>query len=193
MRGLEIGPGMESVKGFETFNLGEQKQSDGKTSDHVGDARKMGMFKDGEFDCVYSSHCIEHVHWYELQSTINEWSRLVKPGGTLEIWTVNGYKVMQQLIMLEEKGEITETLNMNWKKHLTNNDPFLWLQGKLYNYTKNPNLDFDYQLHRSLLTPKSLCKFFEQAGLKNVHSADMSENRLTNRHGWINMGVIGTK
>jgi ubiquinone/menaquinone biosynthesis C-methylase UbiE len=193
MRGLEIGPGKMKVEGFETFNLGDKLKSDGGKSDHQGDARDLSRFKDGEFDCVYSSHCIEHVHWYQVQSTISEWARVINPGGTLEVWTVNGLDVMKEIIHYENTGQTTKKLKVNWRKELTNQDPYLWLVGKLYNYCINPEDDFDYQLHRALLTPKFLQQCFRNAGLKNVKQMTMDQNRLRNRHGWINMGIIGTK
>ena len=82
---------------------------------------------------------------------------------------------------------------MNWQADKTKRDTYLWLVGKLYNYCNTPGQDFDYQMHRALLTPNFLMKCFRQAGLKNVKRMSMDENRLRNRHGWINMGIIGTK
>jgi ubiquinone/menaquinone biosynthesis C-methylase UbiE len=193
MRNLEIGPGKMRVQGFETFNLGDELKSDGGTADHQGDARDLSRFDDNTFRCVYSSHCIEHVHWYEVQDTIKEWARVISPGGTLEVWTVNGFLVMQELIALETTGKTNKKLKINWQSDKTKQDPYLWLVGKLYNYTKTPGVDFDYQLHRALITPEFLKKCFVNANLKNVRTMSMEENRLRNRHGWINMGVIGTK
>ena len=193
MKGLEIGPGKDVVEGFETFNLGTDMKSDGNSSDYQGDARHMPMFEDNTFDCVYSSHCIEHVHWYEVEDTIKEWARIVKPNGTLEVWTVNGLLVMQELIYLETTGKTRQKMKLNWQADKTKRDPYLWLVGKLYNYTKTPGLDFDYQMHRALITPNFLQRCFKNAGLKNVRILLPEENRLKNRHGWINMGVIGIK
>ena len=196
MRGLEIGPGMFRAEGFETFNLGDGKRSDGEAGeDHVGDARDLSRFGE-EFDYVYSSHCIEHVHWYELHDTIAEWARVLKPGGTLEVHTVDGLKVMEYMIKWEKHGNINRHLNLKWRPKLTRNHPFLWLQGKLYNYTRERNVDFDYQLHRAMLTPRFMKEIFVDAGLKDVKVLSEYENYVPknqDRHGWINLGVKGTK
>lgn len=192
-RCLEIGPGLDAVKGFETFNLSSEDKSDGNDSTHVGNAKDLSRFKSETFDVVYSSHCIEHFHWYHIQGVINEWARVVKSGGSLEIWTVNGREVIEEIIKYENTGKTKHNLDLNWKKPKTNGDPYLWLVGKLYNYTKDPSDDFDYHLHRTLITPTFLKRCFVKAGLKDVRDMDISENRLINRHGWMNMGVIGWK
>jgi len=46
-----------------------------------GDANEITKFVPQQFDYVYSSHCLEHMHnpWKALQ----EWWKLVKPGGHL--------------------------------------------------------------------------------------------------------------
>ncbi|WLE98261.1 MAG: methyltransferase domain-containing protein [Candidatus Electrothrix communis] len=46
-----------------------------------GDANNIGLHVQGEFDFVYSSHCLEHLSnpW----EAIHEWWNLVKPGGFL--------------------------------------------------------------------------------------------------------------
>ena len=187
---------MFRAKGFETFNLGDGKRSDGPAGeDHVGDARDLSRFG-AEFDYVYSSHCIEHMHWYELHDTISEWARVLKPAGVLEIHTVDGLKVMEDMLRWEKGEKLKNSLDLDWRHSLTRRHPQLWLQGKLYNYTKDRNADFDYQLHRSMLTPKLLTEIFESVGLVGVHVMGEGKNLVpknSERHGWINLGVKGTK
>lgn len=198
-RKLEIGPGKGSYRalgaGWETFNLGKENRSDGSDSNHVGDARDLSRFGE-EFEHVYSSHCIEHMHWYDLHDTIKGWARILKPGGKLEVHTVDGAKVMKCLLEWEEGKEISQHLNLGWRSNLTKSHPQLWLQGKLYNYTLDRNKDFDYHLHRSMLTPKLLTELFKEAGLVDVRVMKERENTVPDnikKHGWINLGVIGTK
>ena len=198
MRGLEIGPGMFRAKGFETFNLGDGKRSDGESGeDHVGDARDLSRF-DQEFDYVYSSHCLEHVHWYELHETVRQWASVLKPAGVLEIHVPNGLEVMEEMIRWE-KGEVLtrpSAHDLGWRSALTRKHPFLWLQGKLYNYTKTRGVDFDYQLHRSMLTPKFLTELFTDAGMTDVVVLREDQNYVPDnqkRHGWMNLGVRGIK
>jgi SAM-dependent methyltransferase len=46
-----------------------------------GDANHITAFPPESFDCVYSSHCLEHMH--EPQASLLNWWSLVKPGGVL--------------------------------------------------------------------------------------------------------------
>jgi SAM-dependent methyltransferase len=46
-----------------------------------GDANCISNFVHDQFDFVYSSHCLEHMH--DPRATILEWWKLVKPGGFL--------------------------------------------------------------------------------------------------------------
>ncbi len=46
-----------------------------------GDANHISQFVQQRFDCVYSSHCLEHM--MNPQRALLEWWKLVKPGGYL--------------------------------------------------------------------------------------------------------------
>src|SRR5258708_16601866 len=46
-----------------------------------GDANEVSRFVAEQFDFVYSSHCLEHMH--DPRKAVLEWWRLVKPGGHL--------------------------------------------------------------------------------------------------------------
>lgn len=193
MRCLEIGPGKKSIPGFETLNLSKEERTEGKNSTHVGDARNL-PFESNTFDIVYSSHCIEHIPWMQVENTIKEWARVVKKGGTLEIWTVNGYAITKALVEYEETGKwkgppITEWNNKKILE-LLNNDPYKWASGRLFSYARNG--EYDSNLHRSMLTPKYLKQCFADAGLTQVRDMDNIECRGYD-HGWINMGVCGVK
>ena len=52
--------------------------------DIVADARML-PFRDGSFDHVYSSHLIEHFSHREVKSVLDEWIRVLKKHGVIEI------------------------------------------------------------------------------------------------------------
>ncbi len=46
-----------------------------------GDAQYLAYVQDGYFDFVYASHVLEHM--VDLQETLKNWARVLKPGGYL--------------------------------------------------------------------------------------------------------------
>lgn len=181
MRRLEIGPGAERLPGFETFNI-----APGPFTDHVGDARRL-PFKDGTFAEVYSSHCIEHIEWFDVEATIAEWARVLAPGGLLEVHTVNAAPLMQAMIDWDN-GE-TDLKAGAWRRDLHRDEPFLWAAGRILCYAKRG--DGGANLHRAILTPRYLRECFERAGLVDLETAE--EPRGSKKHRSINMGLRGWK
>lgn len=79
-RVLEIGCGQE--KAFPHFIGYDSGHHFGKgAADVVGDAASLSLFADESFDAVFSSHVLEHM--VDMQAALNEWSRVIKPGGYL--------------------------------------------------------------------------------------------------------------
>lgn len=67
---LDIGAGQDPVVSHaRIFDLAQ------------GDANHITRFVKQQFSCVYSSHCLEHMH--APQEALKEWWQLVKPGGYL--------------------------------------------------------------------------------------------------------------
>lgn len=177
MRSLEIGPGPERLEGFETFNI-----VPGPFTDHVGDARRL-PFKDGTFGEVYSSHCIEHIEWFEVEQTIAEWTRVIAPGGTLEVHTVNAEPLLRAIL-----GDV-EVNPGKWRTDLHKGNPYLWAVGRIMSYAKRG--DHGVNLHRAILTPAYLRRCFEKAGLTDLET--LAEPKGTKKHKGINMGLRGRK
>ena len=50
----------------------------------VGDAAHLVWFADGTLDFIYSSHCLEDFE--DTAAAINEWLRVLKPGGVLVLF-----------------------------------------------------------------------------------------------------------
>lgn len=179
MRRLEIGPGSSPLPGFETFSILPP-------ADHIGDARRL-PFPSGTFGEVYSSHCIEHIEWHEVEATIAEWARVLAPGGLLEVHTVDGYRLMKSLVEIEEGGEGQKA--GQWRFDLHGGDPFKWAVGRLLCYPKKG--DGGVNNHRAILTPRYLRLCFEMAGLVDLE--EVAEPRGAKKHRGINMGLRGRK
>lgn len=188
MMWLEIGPGNERIPGFKTLNAVKTP-----ITDYVGDARRPPLGH-GQWDLIYSSHCIEHIDWWDIKSTIEAWARLLTVGGKLEVFTVDGYKLMKALVHLEETGEWIGPGIGTWKEDLTKRDPYTWAVGRMLNYPKKTRADSagHYWMHRAILTPNYLKRCFEEAGLVNIERLNSGDVRGKD-HGWINMGFRGEK
>ena len=79
-RVLEIGCGQE--KAYQHFIGYDSGHHFGKgAADIVGDAASLSLFADWSMDAVFSSHVLEHMA--DMQAAINEWGRVIKPGGFL--------------------------------------------------------------------------------------------------------------
>jgi predicted SAM-dependent methyltransferase len=60
--------------------------------DYVCDASKLSLFEDKSVDAIYASHVLEHFFYglnNELENTLVEWYRVLKPGGKLMISVPN--------------------------------------------------------------------------------------------------------
>lgn len=55
-----------------------------KADIRIDSADRLDLFTDGQFDCVFSSHLLEHMQDYK--AALREWWRLVKLGGTLILY-----------------------------------------------------------------------------------------------------------
>lgn len=53
--------------------------------DIIADATFSLPFANGSLDGVFASHILEHITYWREQSTIEEWARVLKEGGSLHI------------------------------------------------------------------------------------------------------------
>lgn len=182
MRRLEIGPGHERLPGFETLNIIRTPGTD-----HIGPAQNP-PFPDATFDEVYSSHCIEHVPWFEVEATIVQWVRILKPSGVLEVHTLNATPWLRAILEWEETGE-TLAKTGKWRADLHKHDPYVHAAGRILCYSKKG--DEGANIHRAIITPRYLRRCFEQAGLKDIEAVQAP--RGSKKHTMVNMGLRGVK
>lgn len=187
VRQLDIGPGKYRLPGFETVDC-----APGPRVDHVSDARRL-PFSDASFSLVHASHVIEHIPWYDTEALLREWTRVIAPGGALEVWTVNAYKVAKVLVEYEETGTWNgPTLGPGaWRHEWIQGDPYRYCAGRVFAYART-RASGDPNWHRALFTPRSLRAALERAGLGDVREMELTEIRA-GRHPFINMGVRGVK
>jgi SAM-dependent methyltransferase len=184
VRRLEIGPGADVLKGFETVDVTTRRNVT-----YLGNALRLPLPSD-TFSVVYASHIIEHVPWYHVETAIREWVRVLRPGGVLQIWTPNGLRIAKAFVDAEERGS-RDFHNDGWWRFNEEKDACKWASGRCFSYgdgsgRSHPNW------HMSLFSPRYLRQLLVDAGLTEVREMDRSEVR-GHDHGWINLGVCGTK
>ncbi len=182
-RRLEIGPGYPRIDGFETLNVaGTWRQVD-----YLLDAARPLPFADKTFAIVHASHVLEHLPWYRTAEIVAEWTRIIRPGGRLEIWVPDAAKVAQVLIDIEN-NQSSECYPDGWWVRNEQHDPYLWVAGRLFYGARE-----DYpSWHQALFTPRYLRQVMEATGLQDIRQMDPKETRSVD-HGWLNLGMVGSK
>lgn len=115
--------------------------------DVVGDARSVPL-PDGCADYVYSQECLEHFPWRDTRIVLAEWTRLLKPGGTLRV------EVPDFLAAIEQVAQ-------NDSEHMD-----FAIQQIIFGGQEN---EFDF--HYVGLTPRMLTKHMTELGLVVNHVA----------------------
>ena len=183
---LEIGSGTSRIPGFETLDI-----IAGKNVDYVLDCTKRLPFKNETFELIYASHILEHVPWYTLRQTLDEWVRILKKGGRLEIWVPDGLKICKAFVDAE-LNENDYTHLDGWYRFNPEKDPCMWAAGRIFTYGDGDGNSKSPNWHRSLLSPRYLRLLMERAGLERIGELNKDKVRGYD-HGWINLGLKGTK
>lgn len=186
-RQLEIGPGKNRIPGFETLNI-----VNGDQVDYICDASKPLPFSNNTFDLIYASHILEHTVWYQTNLVLREWVRVLKPGGTLEVWVPDGLKICQAFVDAELYSIDYYIKLDGWYRFNPEKDPCKWAAGRLFTYGDGSSNLQHANWHRSIFSSRYLQSLFTLAGLKQVRVMESSEVRGAD-HGWISLGVIGIK
>jgi SAM-dependent methyltransferase len=186
IRRLEIGPGPRRIEGFETLNVVA-----GWGIDYVADAARRLPFTNACFEVVYASHVLEHIPWYQTQDVLDEWVRVLKPGGRLEIWVPDGLKIADAFVKAEE-GRDNEIRSDGWYRFNPDRDPCVWANGRLFSYGDGTGRKAHPNWHMALFSPRHLKGMMEKSGLVRITTLTPEDVR-GHDHGWINLGVRGEK
>jgi predicted SAM-dependent methyltransferase len=101
-RNLHIG-GSAAHPGWEVFNA-----IPGSHVDHVGNANDLSRFDENTFARVYASHVVEHLDYTaELSFTLNEWKRVLVPGGTI-LLSVPDLDILAELMLDKQRLSLEE-------------------------------------------------------------------------------------
>ena len=185
-RFLEIGPGESRIENFETINIIKTKNTD-----YIGDATLKIKFPDNTFDIIYASHILEHTPWYMIDKIIKEWARVLKAGGSLEIWVPDGLKIAKAFCDAENKIN-AEYEKDGWYRFNEEKDPAKWFSGRMFSYGDGVGTRGHFNYHLAAFSERYLKKLLFDAGFEDIRRMKSNECRGYD-HGWINLGIKGIK
>lgn len=113
--------------------------------DHVSEAFPL-PFENNIFDLVYSSHVLEHFKKADTQNIVNEWVRVLKPGGIIRLSVPS----LESLIKIYELSGDME-----------------YIIGPLMG-----GQTYDQNFHYNMFDKKRLTEYLENAGCEAVHPWD---------------------
>lgn len=114
--------------------------------DHVLDLRNLYGFDAGVANEVYACHVLEHFGRHEVQGVLNEWVRIIKPGGIIRLAVPDFEAVCARY---QKTAEVSEILGL---------------------VCGGQRDDYDY--HKMIFDYHSLATMCDRAGLKNIRRFD---------------------
>lgn len=148
---LNLGCGDKILPGYINVDLVDERA--GNQPDVRCDIRDLDVFDEDYADEVLTVHVIEHFYYWEAQSVLEEWVRVLKPGGKMIIECPNLLSACEEILKdpINTTGPGSEGQRSMWVLY---GDP-AW---------KDPLM-----CHKWLYTPDSLRKLMESCGLESVH------------------------
>ncbi len=146
---LEIGAGGRPQPGYLHLDMSRK----GWHLEYVQNAAKL-PFRDGSVDEIYASHVLEHVEVGRLLSTLQDWHRVLKPGGRLEVHVPHTAQIMQNFFRaaIPAKWAMLSALlgQRSANPHLGSPEQFLGLA--------QHQTVFDFQLLEWVLSQAGFCQ-----------------------------------
>ena len=181
---LEIGPGSHPASSLDDGYSWMTIEHPGRISHGANGyfaewGSEMLPISSDSVDLFYASHVLEHVPWNKTAAALSEAFRVLKPGGTIELWVPN-FRYLVECYLKRQCGD-------DWRCDNPNNDPMFWLNGRLFTYGPEPNF------HKACFDADSLKHQLEAAGFHRVKRIDGIETERGHKHGPISLGVRAFK
>lgn len=110
---------------------------------HLAPVYPLPMFADNTVDLVYVSHCLEHIEIAEVPRALQEWTRIIKPGGILRIAVPDFEAVLQ---VYEASGRSISSIQ----------------------YVLMGGQDYPFNFHMAVFDRLHLTELMQKAGLTNI-------------------------
>ena len=141
---LHIGCGKKYLPGYTHIDV-----IDYEHVDFVCDARRLPMIMNGTVSEIYACHILEHVERNEVGNVLQEWNRVLRPGGMLRIAVPDFEAIVEEYV---EKRDLK------------------CFQGLLYG-----GQTYDYNFHHVAFDFEMIKKLLESGGFSEVRRYDWRE------------------
>ncbi len=155
---LEIGSGTTPRDGYEHLDIQPFPHVE-----YLADALKIPL-GNGTVSEIYTANTIEHFWWYEIDSLLKEWFRVMETGGSLIVYTVDSDVIIKEFYDGGWKKEINrhpKEAGYNWIFR-SGEDKNMWLNFNLYGTGAPGNA------HRTAFTFEMMKSCMERAGFKDI-------------------------
>lgn len=149
-------------------------------SDFKCDITQLPLNWEGQFDAVKANQVLEHFDFGKTREILTEWTRILKPGGVLQVEVPDVAVAAKQIL---DTGELDmQTKGMLWGDQ---GNPY-WRQPKFGGFHDGKYVphSLENNHHKAGFTEKSLADDFEAVGLTEII--------VTNIHGYY-LRVAGRK
>lgn len=144
---LNLGCGDKILDGYINVDIVDQRA--GMKPDVNCDLRKLTPFPDDYADEILSVHVVEHFWRWEVLSVLQEWVRVLKPGGKMILECPNLISACEEVLKNPNRASLPGPEGQR----------SMWV---LYG---DPTWEDPLMVHRWAYTPNSLAQVMFQAGL----------------------------
>lgn len=118
------------------------------------DVRCLPTEWEGTFDEVKANHVLEHIRWEESNETLEEWIRILKPGGILRLGLPDLKSAAEKILRDEKKDRSMGPM----------------ILGTIYGdqQSKFFNAHQDIGIHLTGFTPKDIAYRLDKLGMKDI-------------------------
>lgn len=147
---LNLGCGDKILDGY--INVDVANERAGKQPDVVCDVRKLTSFDDGYADEILAVHVVEHFWRWEVVGILQEWVRVLKPGGKMILECPNLESACREFLKDPDV----------YSKPGKEGQRTMWV------FYGDPAWKDPLMIHRWGYTPRSLAKVMHEAGLRDL-------------------------
>lgn len=144
---LNLGCGDKILSGYINVDVAHERA--GKQPDVICDVRNLESFKNDYADEILAVHVVEHFWRWEVESILQEWVRVLKPGGKLILECPNLKAACEEFLKDPERAAL----------------PGPEGQRTMWVFYGDPRWTDPLMVHRWGYTPLSLAQVMYVAGL----------------------------